>query len=43
MSDWEIEDMDLAEAQLTRIIEQIGARELTLFLYAARPLNRSTK
>src|SRR3989442_10140631 len=41
VSDWEIEDMDLAEAQLTRIIEQIGAREPTLFLYAARPLNRS--
>ena len=28
VSDWEIEDMDLAEAQLTRIIEQIGARKL---------------
>src|SRR6266702_7108023 len=32
VSDWEIEDMDLAEAQLTRIIEQIGARKLALSL-----------
>jgi hypothetical protein len=34
-SDWEIEEMDLGEAQLTGVIEQIGARKLALSLRGA--------
>ena len=43
VSDREIEDMDLAEAQLTRVIEQIGARELVAPSLPGAPLHQSTK